>query len=115
MPIGEGVVSPDEWRRTLAKLLADNKLVSDERTKRVTRTVLPRIIARHGAIERLLEQEQLELAGLIGDAVALLRNAPSEAARTALFKRAETLSSSALLTAKALIRAHLDSKRGNNA
>ena len=108
-------MSPNEWRRTLAKLLTASKLVSDEQAKGAGRTVLPRIIARHGAIERLLEQEQHELAGLIGDAVALLRNAPSEAARTALFRRAETLSSSALLTAKALIKAHLDSKRGNNA
>jgi hypothetical protein len=108
-------VSPNEWRSTLARLLAASKLVSDEQTKGTGRTVLPRIIARHGAIERLLEQEQHELAGLIGDAVALLRNGPSEAGRTALFKRAETLSSSALLTAKALIKAHLDSKRGNSA
>ena len=108
-------MSPDEWRRTLAKLLAASKLVSEEQTRGMARTVLPRIIARHGAIERLLEQEQHELAGVIGDAVALLRNAPSEAARAALFKRAEALSSSALLTAKAVIKAHLDSRRGKTA
>jgi hypothetical protein len=101
-------VNSDDWRRQLAKLLAAGKLVSDEQAKRVTRTVLPKNIAKHSTIEQLVRREQNELAGVVGDAVALLRNGPSEAAKAALFERAGKLSPSALMTAKALIKARLE-------
>ena len=104
-------MKPHDWRRTLAKLLASSKLVSDEQAKRRGRTVLPKNIAKHSTIEQLLQREQDELAGIVSDAVALLGNGPSEPARMALFKRAEKLSPSALITAKALINAQLDTGR----
>ena len=104
-------MNPHDWRRTLAKLLASSKLVSDEQAKRGGRTVLPKNIAKHSTIEQLLLREQDELAGIVGDAVALLGNGPSEAAKMALVERAGKLSPSALITAKALIKAQLDTGR----
>ena len=104
-------MKPTDWRKTLAKLLATSKLVGEQQAKQEGRTVLPKNIAKHSMIEQLLLREQDELAGIVGDAVALLENGPSEAAKMALFERAGKLSPSALITAKALIKAQLDTGR----
>ena len=105
----------NDWRRTLAKLLADSKLVSHEQAQGAGRTVLPKNIAKHSTIEQQLQLEQHELAGVVGDAVKLIARGSPAAAKAALFERAGKLSPSALIAAKALIKAHLDSKHGRNA
>jgi hypothetical protein len=60
--------------------------------------------------EHLLQLEQLEIAGIIDDAMALLSAPPSQAARTALRERAERLSLSGRITARALTKARMDTK-----
>ena len=102
-------MNPAEWKRKLAKMLAVDKLAREQPAKPPVPRA-PSNIATPPNTEQLLQLEQLELAGVIDDAVALLTKRPSEAAKAALWQRAEKLSPSALMTAKVLIRARLDGR-----
>ena len=103
-------MNPAEWRRKLAKMLAVDRLTREEPSKLPAPRVPTPNLATPPNTEQLLQLEQLELAGVVDDAVALLTQRPSEAAKAALWQRAEKLSPSALLTAKVLIKARLDGR-----
>lgn len=102
-------MNPAEWRRKLAKMLAVDKLDEQEAKPPAPRPFASNI-ATPPSTEQLLQLEQHELAGVVDDALALLTKGPSEAAKAALWERAGKLSSSALITAKVLIKARLDSR-----
>ena len=105
-----GEMNPAEWKRKLAKMLAVDRLAREQPAKPPVPRALPSNIAPPPNTEQLLQLEQLELAGVVDDAVALLTKRPSEAAKAALWQRAEKLSPSALMTAKVLIKARLDGR-----
>jgi hypothetical protein len=97
-----------------AKKLAD---------KRRAREQQPRLLPPHGSpemvtppdTEQLLQLEQLELAGIIDDAIAILSAPSTQAAKTALRERAGKLSLSARITARVLTKVRLDTKTAKGA
>jgi hypothetical protein len=103
-----------DWRRKLARMLATDKLMREERAKRALPPPQSPNIATPQNTEEILRLEQHELAGVVDDAVALLRGGSSEQAKAALFERAGKLSESALLTAKVLIKARVDARSGKD-